>query len=205
MCPLSRQRFRSRLRIGWLSSPGGEQIEVIECKDRVDRPIANVVDAIEVGAKLLDVGAEPRQIAERLIEIGEQRLKRHQNADAQAAENDFLTAQAEDRDRGQAGEGRGEGQQESIPEPEDLLGADHAGLIAAPADEQVGFGTGGLDAFDHLDRPHDAGQEPPADLLDRPIAIGPPAAKPLDGDQVQTADPDADGGQRGSRGSITAT
>ncbi len=91
---------------------------------------------------------------------------------------------------------RGENEQERIPEPQRLLGADHPGLVAAPADQQVRLGTGGLDALDHLDRPHDAGQEPPPDLLDRPVSVGPPAAKPLDGNQVQTADSDSDGGQK---------
>ena len=54
-----------------------------------------------------------------------------------AAVDDFSPAQSENRDGRQAGEGRGEGQQQVIPETEHLLGVDHPGLIAAPADEQV--------------------------------------------------------------------
>ena len=145
--------------------------------DRVDRPVAHVVDAVEVGAQLLDVGSEPRQVLKRLIEVGQQRLKRDQHADAQAAVNDFATAQAEDHDRGQARQRRRQDEQECIPEAQRLLGADHAGLVAAPADEQVRLGAGGLDALDDLDRPHDAGQEPCADLLDRPVSIGTPAGR----------------------------
>ena len=53
-------------------------------EDRVDRPVANIVDPIEVGAKLLDLGSQPGQIVERLVETGKQRLKCHQGADAQS-------------------------------------------------------------------------------------------------------------------------
>ena len=35
----------------------------------------------------------------------------------------------------------------------------------------------------------------PADLLDRPVPVDPPAAEPLKGDQIQTADCHADHGQ----------
>ena len=105
MCPLNRGGSDPAARPAIVAR--AEQTEVTDVEDDVNRPVANVVDAIEVGAKLLDVGFQPRHVAERLVEIGEQRLKGDQNTDAQGAVNDFSTAQAEDRDRGQAGEGRG--------------------------------------------------------------------------------------------------
>ncbi len=90
MCPLSRRGLGREARRLSASLRGLERDLAADVKTRVDRPVANVVDAVKVGAKLLDVGPEPRQIAERLVEIGQQRLERHQNADAQAADDDFV-------------------------------------------------------------------------------------------------------------------
>ena len=106
--PAQPSRFRARGCRLSTRSAGSSRTAAARGEDRVDRPVAYVVDPIEVGAKLLDVGAEPGQIAKRLIETGQQRLKRHQNADAQAAVDDLAAAQAEDHDRRQAREGRGE-------------------------------------------------------------------------------------------------
>ena len=104
-----------------------------------------------------------------------------------------LTAsQAQHRDGRQGRQQRRQREQDGVVGTQVLLATDNPCLIAGPANHQVALGARRLDRFDDLDRPHDPAPEPATDLLDGPVLIDPPAAEPAQGNQVQTADGDAD-------------
>ncbi len=97
----------------------------------------DVVDPIQIGPQLLDLGTKPGQIAERLVETGQEGLKRNQSPYRKAAHGHSEAADPQHGDGRQRRQQRRQREQKGVIGTQVLLTTDHSGLITSPANHQV--------------------------------------------------------------------
>ena len=106
--------------------------------------MAHIIDAIKVRPQLLNLGAQTGEIAERLVEAGEQRLDCHERPDRQTAGGHLASPQTQNHDCGQGRKQRRKYNQDRVINTESLLGAHHPCLITGPIAVPGGSGRIGV-------------------------------------------------------------